>query len=154
MVAGLRRRHACPALVLALAHASCLPANGSVGVAAAASSSNQERTAMQPKLSRIPAPPVQPIEIAGVRYEQVRNGLTAGLDQMGGYLAAVDPATGHQLWTLKVYDNRRDPALEGDVQDVFFRSMTLQADGKLLIENERRVRFVVDTAARTATAAP
>ncbi len=100
---------------------------------------------MQPKFSRIPAPPVQPIEIAGVRYEQVRNGLTAGLDQMGGYLAAVDPATGHQLWTLKVYDNRRDPALEGDVH--FFRSMTLQADGKLLIENERRVRFVVDTAA-------
>lgn len=109
---------------------------------------------MQPKRSRIPAPPVLPIAIAGVRYEQVRNGLVAGLDQMGGYLAAVDVATGEQLWVLKVHDNRRDPALEGDVQDVFFRSMVLQPDGRLLIENERRARFVVDTAARTAVAVP
>jgi hypothetical protein len=107
-----------------------------------------------PRLSRIPAPPVNPIEVDGVRYEQIRNGLTAGLDQMGGYLAAIDIASGRQLWVLKVYDNRRDPALEGDVQDVFFRSMTRQADGTLLIENERRLRFVVDPATRSVTPAP
>jgi len=109
---------------------------------------------MHPKISRIPAPQVVPIETGGVRYEPVRNGLTAGLDQMGGYLAAIDIASGRTLWTLKVYDNRRDPALEGDVQDVFFRSMTLQPDGKLLIENERRARFVVDPATRTSTPTP
>ncbi len=84
----------------------------------------------------------------------MRNGLAIGLEQMGGYLAAVDPGTGKSLWTLKIYDNRRDPALEGDVQDVFFRSMTLQADGKLLIENERRGRFMVDPVTRTVVAAP
>jgi len=108
---------------------------------------------MQPKISRIPAGQVAPIDVAGVRYEPVRNGLVAGLDQMGGYLAAIDIASGRTLWTLKVYDNRRDPALEGDVQDVFFRSMTLQPDGKLLVENERGARFVVDPSARTATPA-
>jgi len=109
---------------------------------------------MPPRLSRIPAPQVAPIEIDGVRYEQVRNGLLAGLDQMGGWLAAVEVASGKQLWVLKVYDNRRDPTLEGDAQDVFFRSMTRQADGSLLIENERRGRFVVDPAARTVSPAP
>ena len=104
--------------------------------------------------SRIPSPAVPPVTSDGVRYEQVRNGLTAGFDQMGGYLAAYDAASGKALWTLKVYDNKRDPELEGDVQDVFFKSMTAQPDGTLLIENERGKRFVVDPKARRAAPAP
>lgn len=107
---------------------------------------------MQKSGSRIPAPTVPPVSAGGVRYEQIRNGLTAGFDQMGGYLAAYDEASGQQLWTLKVYDNQRVPGKEGDVQDVFFKSMTLQADGKILIENERRGRFIVDPTTRTTTA--
>jgi len=71
---------------------------------------------------------------------------------MGGDLVAYDEASGQQLWTLKVSDNQRAPGKEGDVQDVFFKSMTLQADGTLLIENERRARFVVDPKTRTRTA--
>jgi hypothetical protein len=115
----------------------------------AAPSSKQETTAMQKSGSRIPAPNVPPVTIDGVRYEQVKNGLLAGFDQMGGYLAAY--SGDQQLWTLKVYDNKRDPVREGDVQDIFFRSMTAQPDGTLLIENERRARFVVDPKARTST---
>lgn len=107
---------------------------------------------MQKSGSRIPAPTVSPVSADGVRYEQVRNGLTAGFDQMGGYLSAYDEASGQHLWTLKVYDNQRVPGKEGDVQDVFFKSMTLQADGRLLIENERRSRFIVDPESRTSTA--
>ncbi|MCY4756715.1 hypothetical protein [Pelomonas aquatica] len=113
----------------------------------------QEHNAMQKSGSRIPAPAVPPVSTGGVRYERVKNGLTAGFDQMGGYLAAYDEASGRQLWTLKVYDNQRVSGKEGDVQDVFFKSMALQADGTLLIENERRARFVVDLKARTSTAA-
>jgi hypothetical protein len=113
----------------------------------------QENKAMQKSGSRIPAPAVPPVSAGGVRYEQVKNGLLAGFEQMGGYLAAYDEVSGQQLWTLKVYDNQRMPGKEGDVQDVFFKSMTLQADGTLLIENERRARFVVDPKARTSTAA-
>ncbi|CAM4084710.1 hypothetical protein ROSA5918_22345 [Roseateles saccharophilus] len=108
---------------------------------------------MQKSGSRIPAPADTPVSTGGVRYEQVKNGLTAGFDQMGGYLAAYDEASGQQLWTLKVFDNQRLPGKEGDVQDVFFKSMTLQADGTLLIENERRARLVVDLETRTGTAA-
>lgn len=107
---------------------------------------------MQKSGSRNPAPAVPPVSTGGASYEQVKNGLTAGFDQMGGYLAAHDEASGQQLWMLKVYDNQRVPGKEGDVQDVFFKSMTLQADGTLLIENERRARFVVDPKARTSTA--
>jgi hypothetical protein len=101
--------------------------------------------------SRIPAPAVAPVRSAGVRYEQVKNGLLAGFDQMGGYLAACDDASGAQLWTLKVYENKRVPGKEGDVQDVFFKSMSFQPDGKLLIENERGARFIVDTASKVST---
>ncbi|MBC7699602.1 hypothetical protein [Aquabacterium sp.] len=109
---------------------------------------------MQKSGSRIPAPTVPPVSIGGVRYEQVRNGLSAGFEQMGGYLAAVDETTGSQLWTLKVYDNQRVPGKEGDVQDVFFKSMSLQANGQLLIQNERGGRFLVDPKTQTVSTAP
>jgi hypothetical protein len=115
------------------------------------SSVSQETPAMSKSGSRIPALQVPPVVKDGVRYEQVRNGIVAGLGQMGGYLAAVRVADGTQLWTLKVYDNARDPEREGDVQDVFFASMVLQDDGTLLIENERGAKFVVDPEARTST---
>lgn len=102
--------------------------------------------------SRIPAPAVAPLKAGALRFEQVGNGLLAGFDQMGGYLAAYDDASGRQLWMLKVYDNQRSPDREGDVQDVFFKAMSLQSDGTLLIENERGARYVVDPAVRTSTA--
>jgi hypothetical protein len=125
---------------------------GMAGCAAHVQSSpaQQERNVMSKSGSRIPAPTVAPVKVSGVRYEQVKNGLLAGFDQMGGYLAAYDEASGAQLWTLKVYDNKRSPDREGDVQDVFFKSMTLRQDGALLIENERGKRFVVDTKSRTS----
>jgi hypothetical protein len=109
----------------------------------------QEVHSMSKSSSRIPAPAVAPVVVGEVRYEQVPNGLLAGLDQMGGYLAAFDVASGARLWTLEVYDNKRVPEKEGDVQDVFFKSMTAQADGTLLIENDRGGRFVVDPEARS-----
>lgn len=101
--------------------------------------------------SRIPSPTVAPVTIGNVRYEQIRNGLLAGFDQMGGFLAAYDATSGKQLWTLKVYDNQRLSDKEGDVQDVFFKSMTARPDGTLLIENERGKRFVVDPNTRTSS---
>ncbi|HEY3720021.1 MAG TPA: hypothetical protein VGL41_07775 [Roseiarcus sp.] len=124
------------------------------GCATKAASSNEETVGMQKSSSRIPAPNVPPVHDAGVRYEQVKNGFLAGFGQMGGYLAAYNEADGALLWTLKVYDNARDPQREGDVQDVFFKSMALRDDGSLLIENERGARFTVDPKARTSSPAP
>ncbi|WLI87425.1 hypothetical protein Q4S45_11765 [Massilia sp. R2A-15] len=99
----------------------------------------------QPSASRVPAPRVAPVFIGGVRYAQVAgNPDTDG--QVGGMLAAFD-ASSRELWRLKVYENARRPDLEGDVQDVWFRSLRVQGE-RLLIENERGEQFEVDPAAR------
>lgn len=109
---------------------------------------------MQKSGSRIPAPVVGPVSVAGVRYEQIRNGLAAGLGQMGGYLGAYDETSGRQLWTLKVYDNPRMPGKEGDVQDVFFVEMKLDpGDTVLLLSNEKRQRFRINLADLSVAAA-
>ncbi len=95
--------------------------------------------------SRVPAPRVAPVFIGGVRYAQVAgNPDTDG--QVGGMLAAFD-ASNREMWRLKVYENARSPDLEGDVQDVWFRSLRVQGE-RLLIENERGEQFEVDPAAR------
>jgi hypothetical protein len=129
--------------------------HGRLAAVACASSatSSLEPSPLEKSGSRIPAPAAPTLSAGCMQYEQVKNGLTAGFDQMGGYLAAYDEASGKQLWMLKVYDNQRVPGKEGDVQDVSFKSMTLRADGTLLIENERRARFIVDPKARTSIAA-
>lgn len=99
----------------------------------------------QPSASRAPLPHVPPVFIAGMRYAQVAGGVETD-GQVGGILAAYD-ASNREVWRLKVYRNPRRPELEGDVQDVWFRSLRVE-DGKLLIENERGERFEVDPATR------
>lgn len=99
----------------------------------------------QPGASRAPAPRVAPVFIAGVRYAQVAGDPDTD-GQVGGMLAAYD-ASNRELWRMKVYANVRRPDLEGDVQDVWFRSLRVQGD-RLLIENERGEQFEVDPAAR------
>jgi hypothetical protein len=99
----------------------------------------------EPTASRAPPPRVAPVFIAGVRYAQAAGEIDTD-GQKGGILAAYD-ASNRELWRLRLYENVRIPGLEGDVQDVYFRSM--RADGsRLLIENERGERFEVDTATR------
>ncbi|MFO1328039.1 MAG: hypothetical protein U1F56_11830 [Rubrivivax sp.] len=105
----------------------------------------------KPKVSRAPPPRVPPVFIGGVRYAQVAGDLATD-GQVGGILAAYDGSS-RELWRLKVYDNRRRPDLEGDVQDVWFRSMRAEG-GRLLIENERGERFEVDPSSRSVTGQP
>ena len=103
-------------------------------------------------MSRIPPPKVAPVVVAGVRYVQIAGDLDID-GQLGGMLAAFGTG-GEVLWTLKVYDNRRLIAdLEGDVQDCFFRSMSIDPDGRLRIVNERGSIFLVDVQTRSVTAA-
>ena len=106
----------------------------------------------KPRASRLPPAKVAPVTINGIRYEQ-QAGKESVDGQVGGLLAAFN-AKGEQLWTLKVYDNRRDPDLEGDVQDVFFSSMSLGPDGRLHIVNEHGDTFLVDVTTRVVTAQP
>jgi len=94
---------------------------------------------------------VPPVVNGGVRYEQNLGASEAEFGQVGGVLTARDAKTGKLLWSLKVYENKRRPGLEGDVQDVFFRSMAFDSDGRLIIENERGHRFSVDVSTRNVT---
>lgn len=106
----------------------------------------------RPRASR-PAPPtVPPVTHDGVRYEQITNGIDAGLPTLTGNLAAVGP-DGKRLWTLQVYARAIDPAREADVQWVYFKTMAFDPDGRLRITNERNDSFLVDVTARTVTPA-
>jgi hypothetical protein len=106
----------------------------------------------RPRTSRLPPPKVDPITIDNVRYTQWA-GKESVDGQVGGFLAAYD-AAGQVAWTIKVYNNRRRPELEGDVQDVFFSSMSLEPDGRLRIVNENGDTFFVDVKTRTVTTIP
>ena len=96
------------------------------------------------------APPrVAPVGFENVVYRQLMGGEAEA--QGSGVLAAED-ASGGRLWTLKVYDVRYEPALERDVQEVYFTSMELDRDSRsLVIANERGERYSVDLDVRKVT---
>jgi hypothetical protein len=122
--------------------------------AASGGAAGKESTMTQnpePTASRAPPPRVPPVFIAGVRYAQVAGDPETD-GQVGGLLAAYD-ASNRELWRLKVYPNARRPGLEGDVQDVWFRSLRAEG-GRLLVENERGERFEIDPAARRVHGLP
>ncbi|WP_293367762.1 hypothetical protein [Nevskia sp.] len=101
------------------------------------------------------APPrVPPVVHARIRYAHNLRTALSGFGQAGGILNARDDKSCALLWSIKVYDNVRRPTLEGDVRDMFFRSMSFDAAGRLLIENEVGQRFAVDTSRRAVTVLP
>ena len=97
------------------------------------------------------APPkVAAVTLDGVRYEQaVLARAEADGGQRTGYLAAYQGASDERLWRIRVYQLKIDPALEGDVQDVYFATMSASPDGhELLIANERGEHYAVDVRTR------
>ncbi|KAB7646210.1 hypothetical protein [Polymorphobacter fuscus] len=104
-------------------------------------------------VSRLPPARVAPVTIGATTYRQVVGSTTPEPGQLGGMLGAF-ASDGAPLWRLKIYDNRRQGDLEGDVQDVYFRSMRADDAGGLVIENEDGARFRVDVTARTVTPLP
>ena len=96
-----------------------------------------------PSASRPPPPVIAPITRDGVRYESRWS--------HRGVLFAVDEQSGKPLWQLEVYTYLVDAQVETEVQEVYFKSMTLDATGQaLLIEDERGVRHLVDLKTRKA----
>ena len=100
-----------------------------------------------------PAPPqVAPVERGGVRYQQDMEASRHGGTGRGGYLVAVDPASGERLWMLQVYAVPDHSAAGVSSPGRYFRRMTLAPDrDELEIENEVGGVYRVDLAARTAT---
>lgn len=98
---------------------------------------------------RAEIPDPAPVILAGVRYAAVLWGRARGLGQNGGIIAAQDPASGLELWTLQVYRIDYDTGCESDKQDVFIESITAQSDGTLRVTSERGDRYLVDVVRRT-----
>jgi hypothetical protein len=136
------------------------PASGPV-LAPAETTSNSSPTPQKKasppmiEMSREPPPRVPPVSHKGVRYEQVKNARALGFDQVTGYLAAYDEASGKQLWTVRLYDNAPSPGIETDVQEVYFKSMELRPGAdEIVVTNEDDKRFVVNLASHTVRTAP
>jgi len=105
-----------------------------------------------PGASRPPPPEVAPVEFQGVRYQPDRDAMAHGGDQPGGYLVALDAATGARLWMLKVYTIGAPSRPDVPVFGRYFKRMTLLPDRNALeIENEVGGVYHVDLAARTST---
>lgn len=94
----------------------------------------------------IPEP--APVAMGGIRYQAVPWGKARGLAQNGGYLAAVDEATGRELWLLKVYDVLYDHEREQDKQDNFITEISRESAGMLRVTDERGRSFRVDVGKR------
>ncbi len=100
---------------------------------------------------RVAPPDVPPVTVGTLSIEALPWGRERGLGQNGGYVAAIDPATGAELWTLKIYDVPYDGIMEEDVQDVFIASMRALGEGRVEIVDEDGRRYVLDVAARRVT---
>lgn len=93
---------------------------------------------------RAEAPEPEPVSHEGITYAAVPWGRARGLNQNGGYIAAINERTGDEEWLLKVYDVSYDPEMEDDKQDVFITRLSLEKQGKALrVENERGRVFLV-----------
>jgi len=108
--------------------------------------------AMPGEAKRLAPDPVAPVSFEGRRYEAMPWGKARGLGQNGGYVAAIDEASGRELWVQRIYAIHYDRGLEGDKQDVFITGLTLlPAAHALLIENERGARYRLDLRTRKVT---
>ena len=102
--------------------------------------------------SRGAPPVVAPIDNGGVRYQQDMDAGHHGGGGLGGYLVAVDPASGERLWMVKVYEVTDHSAAGVSTPGCYFRRMTLLPDKNALeIQNEVGGVFRVDLAKRTST---
>lgn len=102
-----------------------------------------------PQKERAGPPDVAPLKVGDTRYEAIHWGKARGLGQNGGYIAAIDAATGREKWLLKVYHVAYDEAREEDKQDIFITELSLdRTPGRLRIKNEKGDAFIVDVAKR------
>src|SRR3712207_8877200 len=99
-----------------------------------------EKKLGMPSPKRVGPDPVEPVTLAGLRFEAVHWGKERGWGQNGGYVAAVDPATRKEAWTLKAYDVTYDGRMEDDVQDVFITTLEADQARQLLIVTDENGR--------------
>lgn len=96
---------------------------------------------------------VAPAKGKTIRYEVVQRAKARGLGQDGGIIAAIDIASGKELWTLVVYPTKYDPNEEEDVQEVYITRLNLNQDeSQLVVENEAHKSYTVNLKTREVSA--
>jgi hypothetical protein len=101
-----------------------------------------EETTMESAKRR--APSARPVEHKGVRYEQLRRPREQGFQQAGGVIAAINEASGEQLWAVQLYETTFDPAEEQDAQEVYVSELSLDTRKGLLkaVDERKRVWLI------------
>ena len=69
-----------------------------------------------------------------------------------GFVVATNGETKMELWRVRIYEVKKDPKLEGDVQDVFITSLVKDGES-LIVTNEQGKKFRLNLATQKVTAA-
>lgn len=80
---------------------------------------------------------VEPVIYRGIKFTAPIHTKKLGLVE--GY----DLATGKKVWEKKVYDVKINPLMEEDVQWIFIESLQITKDGKLLVIDESKRKFLI-----------
>ncbi len=88
---------------------------------------------------------VPPLELDGIRYQQLEDGLDVNLPERCGYLQAIDMQSGNSLWIVEVYSTAQGRDSESHVIDCYFLRMKFRLGTRdILIENEMRNKYLVN----------
>ena len=83
---------------------------------------------------------VLPVTVGNIEYSAPHRN---GTHKQMGFIEARAPQSGELIWSRQIYAVKYDPDLEGDVQDVFIKSITVQGN-HLIITNERNSKYQLD----------
>jgi hypothetical protein len=83
---------------------------------------------------------VLPVTVGNIEYSAPHRN---GTHRKMGLLEARDLKSGKLIWSRQIYAVKYDPDLEGDVQDVFIKSITVEGNN-LIITNDRNSKYQLD----------
>jgi hypothetical protein len=83
---------------------------------------------------------VLPVKVGNIEYSAPHRN---GTHKQMGFIEARDLKSGKLIWSRQIYAMKYDPDLEGDVQDVFIKSITVEGNN-LIITNERNSKYQLD----------
>ena len=83
---------------------------------------------------------VLPVKEGNIEYSAPHRN---GTHKQMGFIEARDLKSGKLIWSRQIYAVKYDPDLEGDVQDVFIKSITVEGNN-LIITNERNSKYQLD----------
>ena len=83
---------------------------------------------------------VLPVTVGNIEYSAPHRN---GTQKQMGFIEARDLKSGKIIWSRQIYAVKYDPDLEGDIQDVFIKRITVEGNS-LIITNERNSKYQLD----------